>query len=256
MNGPMTENFGEDYTWAIVRFGGDYGGDYGNGAIIAAALMGLGEPLFDHLQTSYAAGGAPDEAVGLILTHRPDLIVFVTGPREMAEITGASFTGGHEAFQVLGASPTWNVGLLAIPELVPLLEAVYNATIPWSVWTTDTPGHAAMRAAAEANSTTPNGGYTAGWVWSYPVKALLEAAIASGDLTRANVLAVAGTLEGVDYEGMLPTRSYTGAVNDQIVRSSLLARVDAEAPDGLMVAADTFTSPLADGFDLAAPCDL
>jgi hypothetical protein len=257
MHAPMTENFGEDYTWALVRFGGDYGGDYGNGARIAASLLGIGEPLFDHQQTSFAAGGGPDEAVGLIAQHRPDLIVFVTGPTEMATITGGAFQAGHTAFQVLGASPTWNVGLLAIADLVPLLEAVYNVTLSWSSWNTDTPGHAAMRAAAEATGTTPNGGYVAGWVWQYPIKALLEQAIASRDLTRANVLAIARELEGVDYEGMeTAPRSYAGTANDNIVRANLLGRVDPEAPDGIMVVADWFTSPLALAFDLAAPCDL
>ena len=47
-------------------------------------------------------------------------------------------------------------------------------------------------------------GYTSGWVWSYPLKAALEKAVANKDLTRAGLLKAAKSLTSVDYEGMLP----------------------------------------------------
>ncbi|MBY8854021.1 hypothetical protein K7G98_39655, partial [Saccharothrix sp. MB29] len=54
-------------------------------------------------------------------------------------------------------------------------------------------------------SVTPNDGYTAGWVWAYPLKAALQKAAENKDLTRAGVLNAVRQLESVDYEGMLPT---------------------------------------------------
>ena len=51
---------------------------------------------------------------------------------------------------------------------------------------------------------SPSDGYTAGWVWSYPLKAALEKAAENKDLTRAGLLAAAKSLTSVDYEGMLP----------------------------------------------------
>lgn len=258
MNGMafMSQALPEGFTWALIRFGGDYGGDYASGAKIAASQLGLGEPLFEHEQTSFAAGGAPDEAVGLILQHTPTLIVMVTGPTEMATIAGGAFQGGHQAFQILGASPTWNVALTANEQLMPLLEAVYKGTVPWGPWDSDTPGHAAMRAAAEAHDQGPNGAYNAGWVWQYPVKALLEAALASGDLTKANLAALSGELTGVDYQDMLPERSFAGDAAGNAVRSTLVVKADSAASDGVSVISPdgAFVSPLSEAYPYEGPC--
>jgi hypothetical protein len=102
--------FGEDFTWALIRFPGDFGGDYGAGALIAAQQLGLGPPLFDHLQIPLSAGGSIAEAVDLAGDiHKPDLIVMVTGPNEMAQIVGETFQAGHQAFAVWGPARrgTW-----------------------------------------------------------------------------------------------------------------------------------------------------
>lgn len=257
MNGMyfMSQALPEGFTWALIRFPGDYGGDYGAGALIAAAQLGLGEPLFDHLQVPISAGGDVTEAVTLAATHQPTLMVIVSGPTEMAQIVGGTFQAGHQQFQVLGASPTWNVALLGQEALLPLLVATYKATVPWGNWDTESDGHAAMRAAAEANDQAPNGAYIAGWVWQYPMKALLEAAIASGDLTRANLVALAASLADVDYAGMLNTRTYGSDVNATVDRSSIVMGVDPESSDGLSpISQVPFTSPLAADFDLAGPC--
>jgi len=245
----------EEFTWAIVKFPGDYGGDYEAGAMIAAAELELGFPLFSHLQIPFSAQGTADEAISLILQHRPDLIVMVTGPQEMATIAGGVFQGGHQQFQILGASPTWNVALTQSPAM-PLLEGVYKGTGPWGPWGTDTPGHAAIRDAAAARDQGPNGAYGAGWVWQYPVKALLEAAIADNNLTRANLVALAGTLEGVDYQGILPVRDYTGSPADNVVRSTWISKADASGPDGLAVmpGGEAFISPITQNYPFTAAC--
>jgi hypothetical protein len=146
------------------------------------------------------------------------------------------------------------VALLGFGDLVPLLQAVYNVTFGSQPWDGDTPGHAAMRAAAEANGQGPNSAYLAGWTWQYPMKALLEQAIASGDLTRANVLAIATELSDIDYQGILPTRSYAGSANDNVERSSLVAGVDPASSDGLAPRSDAFVSPLVAEFPLDGPC--
>lgn len=245
----------EDITWAMIRFGGDYGGDYGDGASIAAAALEMGPPLFDHAQTSFSANGTPDEAVGLILQHRPDLIIMVTGPTEMATIAGAAFQGGHQRFQILGASPTWNVALTQSPAM-PLLEQVYKGTVPWGPWDSDTVGHEKMRAAAAANNQSPNNGYNAGWVWQYPLKALLEEAIATNNLTKANVASIAANLTGVDYEGMLPVRDFAGEPNSTVVRHSWVVQADSTTVDGIrVISGDTpFISPITAAYPYESPC--
>ncbi|HEX6946477.1 MAG TPA: ABC transporter substrate-binding protein [Acidimicrobiia bacterium] len=265
MNGMsfMSTVMPEGFTWALVRFPGDYGGDYGAGALIAASMLGLGDPLFDLQLVPISAGGAVTEAVGRIVAEKPDLIVLVSGPVEMAQIAAGTFQGGHTEFQILGASPTWNVALKANADLMPLLEGVYKGTTPWGGWTTDTPGHAAMRASAEENwfdpnsepPRGPNGAYSAGWTWQYPIKALLEAAIASGDLTRANVASIAKSLDGVDYQGILPTRNYSGTANDNAVRTTFINKADSASEDGLSPISDgAYTADIVADFDYQGPC--
>ncbi|OFW64885.1 MAG: hypothetical protein A2135_09360 [Actinobacteria bacterium RBG_16_67_15] len=242
------------FTWALVAFPGDYGGDYGAGAKIAAAELGLGDPVAEILQIPVSFGGDVAATVAELLTAQPEVIVMVTGPTEMAQIAGGLFQNGFQTFQILGAGPTWNVALKANTDLMPLLEATYRGTSPWAGWDTDTPGHAAMRDAATAAGRGPSGSYVAGWTWQYPWLSLLTAAIAAGDLTRANVAALAAELDAIDYQGILPDRSYVGEPNDHIERSTYLNKADAASSDGLTPLTDAFVGEIAAGFDLAAPC--
>jgi len=245
---------GDDFVWALVRFAGDYGGDYGNGAIAAAEALGLPAPAADIEQLEFSRGGDANAAIAELAQLQPNLIVIVTGPNEMATIVGGVFQSGHQAFKVLGAGPTWNVGLLAVPDLVPLLQAVYYVTGATGNWDFDTQGHADMRAAAEANGRDPNNAYLAGWYWQYPVLALLQQLVADADLTRGHAVEVAGNLTGVSYGGILPDRDYTGTAHDQAVRSSLVFGVDPAASDGLTPFTDAFTSEPVTAYDLSEPC--
>lgn len=263
MNGVtfMSQAMPEGFTWAMIRFPTDYGGDYGAGALIAASQLGLGEPLFDlNPLVPLSAGGTVDEAISLMLQHRPDLVVLVSGPLEMVQIAAGTFQGGHQAFQILGASPTWNVALKA-SEAMPLLEGVYKGTTPFPGWDTDSAGHAAIRAAAEAKwfdeaqQRGPSGAYLAGWTWQYPIKALLEEAVASGDLTRANVAAIAAELENIDYQGIIAERDYAGEPNDNVARFTYIMQADAESADGLTnISNGEFISPLVAEFPFDSPC--
>lgn len=258
MNGMtfMSQALPEGFTWGLIAFPGDYGGDYGSGAKIAASQLGLGDPVFEHLQIPISFGGSTEGAIAQVLQHRPTLIVLVTGPSEMAQIASGTFGGGHQQFQILGASPSWNVALTANEQLMTLLEGVYKGTIPFGVWDSDTPGHAAVRASAQANELGPNGAYLAGWTWQYPLKTLLEQAIASGDLTKANMVALAAELSGVDYQGILPERTYAGDPAENAVRSTFVVKADSTTSDGVSVISPggAFISPLVEAFPYEGPC--
>jgi hypothetical protein len=256
MNGMsfLAEARGTDFSWAIVYFPADYGGDYLAGAKIAAAQLGLPDPVAEIFQLPISFGGDITEAVATLAQLKPDVVVMVTGPTEMASITAGLFGTGHQTFQVLGAGPTWNVALKGNADLMPLLEAVYFNTSPWAGWDYDSEGHAAMRAAAEANGQGPHNAYVAGWMFQYTWLTLFTQAIASGDLTRANLVALAADLDGIDFKGMLPNGSYAGTPNDYIERSTIVSRASAEASDGLAPVTDLFVSPITAAFNVAAPC--
>jgi hypothetical protein len=144
------------------------------------------------------------------------------------------------------------------PDLVPLLEQAYFNSTPWGGWDYDSPGHDAMRAAAATYGREPNNGYTAGWVFQYNIKALLEKAIENGDLTRdgGGLLTAMGQLDAVDYQGMLPTRSFVGSADETAERGTIINRIDASgaASDFTVPATPFFVGEVASAYDFSAPC--
>ena len=102
----------------------------------------------------------------------------------------------------------------------------------------------------------PNDGYTAGWVWSYPLKAALQKAAENKDLTRAGLLAAVKSLTSVDYEGMLPegAGNYSGSPNDDVFRQSEIYKPDEAAPSGVSELEPFFTGPTAKDYKFEKPC--
>ena len=109
-----------------------------------------------------------------------------------------------------------------------------------------------MRAALDGELPT-NEGFTSDWVWSYPVKALLETAAANGDLTRAGLRAAVDGLE-VDYEGALPTATFGGDPNETVERTAAISQPDADSELGVSTIATGVTGSTADDYDYAIPC--
>jgi len=235
-----------------VHYPGDYGDDAAGGAQYAAEQLGLSF-------TSVVTGTGVENqagAVSQILTERPDLIIITTGPREMAAIVGGVYaqaqTTGYTPM-VIGTSPTWHRDLLGSP-VAQALQLAYFQSGPWGPWDSDTPGHRAMREALGEPETITDG-YTAGWVWSYPIKAALEKAAENGDLTRAGVFAAAKSLTSVDYEGMLPSGAgnYAAGPAGQ-VKATIISKPDPESSTGVTPVTDLMVGPTAQGFTLTEPC--
>ena len=173
------------------------------------------------------------------------------GPNETATIVGTAAASGHTN-PFIGAGPTWNSALLASDAGPAFTAGIYFNSAPWGPWATDTPGHAALRASADAGGAPASNFVSAGWVEQYPLKAALEAAVAAGDITRAGLVAAATSLGEVDYEGMVETvADYSG---NSIITSSVVSAVDADAPDGVTLLAGPFTGPTAAAHDYSGPC--
>jgi len=134
----------------------------------------------------------------------------------------------------------------------PALIGLYTNVSPWEDYTGTTPGHEAMRAAF-GDDAPVNQGYAAGWVWQYPIKALLEAGAESGDLTRANLRSLVDGL-AVDYEGILPATQMGGDPNVNVNRTAVIGSVNAESPNGLETIVDGYRGPTADAYEYVAAC--
>jgi hypothetical protein len=237
-------------TVGVVFLPNDYGLDYLAGVKIAAEKNGL-DVLFEQQTLPVALDPGQTEAVNAVVSNAADVTFLVTGPSETATIVGTAAAGGHTK-PFIGSSPSWNVALLQSPAAGAFEAGLYFNSAPWGSWATDTPGHTAMRAAAEAAGAPSSNFVNAGWTLQYPLKAVLEAAVASGDLTRAGVVAAAQSLGEVDFEGMVETVASYGS--NPIVTSSFIGKVDTAAPDGLTVIAGPFTGPTAAAHDYSGPC--
>jgi ABC-type branched-subunit amino acid transport system substrate-binding protein len=233
-----------------VGFPGDYGGDGAAGANIAADANGL-----DYTNVETGPGQeAQAGAISAIVKGKPDLVILGTGPTETAVIVGQAAARGFTG-QFIGLGPTWNPALLE-SAAAPALEALYLQSGYWGSYGTETAGHAAMREAL-GDSISPNDGYTSGWAWSYPLKAALEEWLEGDyDKSREGLLEAVGSLESVDYEGMLPEEAgnFVGDPNDTVFRQSVLSKVDKSAPAGVTIIEDFFAGPTAEAHEFTGSC--
>ncbi len=250
MNGVdwAVENRGVKSKVVAVGYPGDYGGDAAAGVEAAAKANDLD---FSKLETPPGQDNQAG-AIASLLKSDPDLVFISTGPAEMATIVGGMAVKGFKGTFV-GSSPTWNPALLQ-SAAKPALEALYFQAAPWAPFGTDTPGHEAMRDAL--GDVTPNDGYTAGWVWSYPLLAALKQAADAGDITRESLVEAAKNLDSVDYEGMLPPEAGAtkGDPADVAYRASVIAKVDDAAITGVSVTQELTAGPTAKGYDFTKPC--
>ena len=217
-----------------VHFPGDYGGDGAAGAKIAAEANGLD---FSAVET---APGQEEQAgaISAIVKQKPDMVLLGTSPTETAVIVGQAASQGYKG-QFIGLGPTWNPALLKSPA-AKALEAQYLQSGYWGPFGADTPAHEAMREAL-GEVKQPSDGYTAGWAWSYPLKAALEEWV-EGDYPkdRAGLLEAVKSLETIDYEGMLPEKAgnRTGDPNETVFRESVVSKVDPNEPSGVAIIED------------------
>jgi ABC-type branched-subunit amino acid transport system substrate-binding protein len=244
------EEFGVQSVQA-VHYPGDYGGDAAAGAQVAAEENGL--EFVGAVETApNAVAGSQEAAIDAVLQAKADLVIITTGPAEMAEVIGGVAARGFTG-KFIGTSPTWNKGVLDSPAAA-AIEELYLQSAPWAPFDADTPGHQAMRDAV--GDVDANDGYTAGWAWSYPLKALLESAHENGDLTRAGLVQAASELETIDYEGILPEDAgrFSGDPNETVFREIVINRPDKSAPSGVTMVEDFFAGPTAENFDFTEPC--
>ena len=229
---------------------GDFGGDYAAGAEAWAAANGVEFGGFIESAPNAIAGNQ-DAAVQQILESGADMVAIGTGPAEVAEIVGKAVASGFKG-QFLGAAPTWNPLLLRTAAAPALLAAFTNVGTTGSF---GTPSAAmdAMQAQLGEGVLPANDGYTYGWVWQYPMKAALEKAAASGDLTREGLVAAVQDGVEVDYEGALPN-SLVGGPPADVDRSVSVNIPSEDAALGIETLLVGYVGPTAAAYDYSAPC--
>lgn len=242
------ENIGDLTSVAAVGYPNDYGLDSAAGVELWAEANGVE---FTAIETAPdAVVGSQDAAVSAIMNSGAEVVVLAVGPAEAASIVGMTAAAGFEG-QFLGSVPTWNVALLDSPA-GPALQALYTNIAPWEGIDGTAVAHDKIRESL-GGEPPANDAYIFGWVWSYPIKAALEAAAANGDLTRAGVRSVVDGLE-VDYEGALPTTVFGGDPNETLVRTAVINKPDPEGTLGLSSVETEYTGPTAEAHDYGSAC--
>jgi ABC-type branched-subunit amino acid transport system substrate-binding protein len=252
-------------TAGIVFVPNDYGLDYAAGVKIGAEANGI-TVAWEQPAIPAGSGGDPTqtEAVAKIVAEPVDIVFVVFGPTDTAAIVGgAAQQLGAEVPLFIGAGPSWNVALLGSPAAPAFQSGIFFQSAPFAGWDYDSAGHAKMRAAVEAAGLPANDFFVAGWTSQYGIKAALESAYDLGDLSHVGIETAAFALTDVDYEGMMPSRSFAGDPNDPAIypRTSLIGRYSADATTGIETIQDAstsdsgyFTGPTAAGFAYTAAC--
>lgn len=242
------ENDGEIGSVLTVGYPGDYGGDAAAGTRAWAEANDVDDAGFVETGPN-AQIGSQDAAVSQVVSNGADVTVLAVGPLEAAEIVGGAVANGYEG-RFMGSVPTWNPAIMESPA-APALEATFTHVGPWEAFTGESEAHQAMQAALGEGNLPVNDGFTFGWIWSYPMLSLLEAAAENGDLTRAGVRAAADGLE-VDYEGALETRIFGEGGDD--VRQAVISKPDLSEELNLRSEATGVTGATADAYDYSTRC--
>lgn len=172
----------------------------------------------------------------------------------LPSVTGAALgtaATNDYAPQWIGTSPVW-INLLAKSELAPYLEANLTVVSDAPDWGDESvPGMAQMLADLEAHDPdqAPDGYFIFGYYEALSITALLEKAVELGDLSRDGVLAASNELGEVDFGGLTGNYTY-GPVADRVPpRNSNIAKVVADAPNGLTNEAE-YTADYVGDFEL------
>ena len=187
--------------------------------------------------------------MGAIKRQNPEVVLLATGPAEMAEIVGKAVAGGFKG-EFIGSVPTFNPAVLK-SKAGPAIEAKYRFVGPWGPFGSDTAAHDAMNEAASGKAPA-NDGYTFGWIWSYPLKALLEQAASDGDLTRDGLARGGRRTPPPATRAHCPTTRWPRCEN--VVKEAQIGKPDPKAPTGASVQKDFFTGPTIEKHEFTEAC--
>jgi ABC-type branched-subunit amino acid transport system substrate-binding protein len=212
---------------AIASADDDYGRDAAAGVRIAGAHYGI--PIVYDGTGVIASDGDVTEAIRGIAESGADWAFVATSPPVSAQVlAGAARLGFTGLFT--GPAPSYDNRLLdsASAELYDTRFYQSSYTVAWG---DAQPGNLAMMEAMRSAypDRRPSDAFIVGWNAAITMRAVLERAIATGDLTRAGMVRAAGTLDAVDFGGSAPPQSYAGIPNEYVNRQSAIYKPSLEA---------------------------
>lgn len=171
-------------------------------------------------------------------------VLLTTSSAQTGNAVGVAATSGFDV-TFLGSNPTFSGALLAGPAKDAVLKnfLVVQSGAPFGA---PEPGPTKVRDAFKAKfPTDPKSGYVLyGYAQQQIIASALEAACASGDLTRAGLATAVQSLSSVQTDGLLPTLDYSqqGGIP---TRQTRILKPDATVDGGLTQVQEPSTEPFA-----------
>ena len=137
----------------------------------------------------------------------------------------------------IGTSPSWHQALASSPIKDYLVKTFWQS---WDGPALSDTAEAGVRTMLAAQATyspgqAPDWYYYAGYTLAFPIRAMLEKAIASGDLTRSGMGAASQAPGTVASDGLVSAYTYGAASTRNPPRTATIFRVNLSAPLGLEV---------------------
>jgi len=245
-----------------------YGRDAATGATHAADFYGI--------DLAYDGGGTVrvghevGPVVRSIAESGADWTFLATSPAVSPEIIAGAVSLGYEGM-FIGATPSYDSRLLDSAS-AELFGTRYYQSSYVVAWGDESPGNQAMMAAMREAfpDRRPSDAFIVGWNAGVTMRAVLAAAIASGDLTRAGMVRAANGIESIDFGGSAPDQRYAGAPADFVTRASAIYKpnlevyaaaggfeqrlTDADATTGSLPVRTFTAGEAATLYDFSAPC--
>ena len=265
----FVEGEGLEPSLAIVGRPGEYGEDGSAGAKIAAEELGI-PIVYDG--TGAVAGDDRTAVISEIVGSGATMVWVTLTGGETLDIFGNAVSQGFEGYWS-GNSPSFDYKQHLTSDFAEQFDQYWYHSYYQAPWATE--GIPEMeRLVAEMVARRPDlpisDVYTTGWIEGMMTETLIRAAIDSGDLTRANVVAISQDPSfSVDFGGLSANQSWPADYNEAVVRSSWIYDVDAtkfntipmseytpEAPGstGLIPIEQDYTGSLLESYQFDGPC--
>ena len=204
--------------------------------------------LNDVAQASYAATDKDFTSQVSLMKAKGAKYVFLSAlPLVTATIVGTAAKLGYFP-QFILQSPAWANGLLAVPQLKPLLTKLWVVGQGATWGDTSKPGMAQLVQDVQKYAPTqqPDGYFEFGYTESYITYAILKKAMANNDITRDGLFNAFNSLGSVDLGGLYPSVTY-GSSPDQRVptRDNVVFQIDPTQPNDVKALTGDFTGTAA-----------
>src|ERR1700680_934918 len=184
--------------------------------------------LNDVAQASYAASDKDFTSQVSLMKAKGAKYVFLSAlPLSTATIVGTAAKLGYFP-QFILQSPAWANGLLAVPQLKPLLTRLWVVGQGATWGDTSKPGMAQLiqDVTKYAPTQQPDGYFEFGYAESYITYAILKKAMSNNDITRDGLFTAFNSLGSVDLGGLYPSVTYGSSPNQRVpTRDSVVFQI-------------------------------